>query len=100
MALFRVYGFVASVQGQDRAIEIGPPQPTRPRSRRESEQTWIIMSTLQQRIASKFLQKLAESKQVDARKIQRLRKLLTASKRPKADDFVKVFSLPAGGDLQ
>jgi hypothetical protein len=58
------------------------------------------MATLQQQIASKFLEKLAESKQVDAPKIQQLKKLLTDSKRPKADDFVKIFSLPAGGDIK
>lgn len=58
------------------------------------------MPTLQQQIAEKFLAKLAESKDVDATKIDQLRTLLAASKKPKADDFVKIFSLPAGGDLQ
>jgi len=58
------------------------------------------MATLQQQIASKFLERLAESKQVDASKVEQLRKLLTDSKRPKADDFVKIFSLPAGGDVK
>jgi len=58
------------------------------------------MATLQQQIASKFLERLAESKQVDAGKVEQLRKLLTDSKRPKADDFVKIFSLPAGGDVK
>lgn len=58
------------------------------------------MSTIQQQIASKFLERLAESKQVDAGKIEQLRKLLAGSKRPKADDFVKIFSLPASGDVK
>lgn len=58
------------------------------------------MATLQQQIAEKFLAKLAESKQVDAEKIDQLRKLLTENKKLKADDFVKIFSLPAGGDLK
>lgn len=58
------------------------------------------MATLQQQIASKFLAKLARSKQVDAAKIQLLGKLLTEGKRPKADDFVSIFSLPAGGDVE
>jgi hypothetical protein len=57
------------------------------------------MPTLQQKIAEEFLAKLAESKAVDAGKIQELKKLLAESKKPKADDFVKVFSLPAGGDV-
>lgn len=58
------------------------------------------MPTLQQQIAEKFLAKLAESKHVDAEKIDQLRTLLADSKKPKADDFVKIFSLPAGGDLK
>lgn len=58
------------------------------------------MPTLQQQIAEKFLAKLAESKDVDGEKIDLLRSLLTDSKKVKADDFVKVFSLPAGGDLK
>ncbi|MEW5980137.1 MAG: hypothetical protein AB1898_30450 [Acidobacteriota bacterium] len=58
------------------------------------------MGTLQQQIAAKFLAKLAESKQVDADKIEQLRKLLTGSKKPKADDFVKIFTLPSGRDIK
>jgi hypothetical protein len=58
------------------------------------------MSTLQQQIAEKFLAKLTQSKKVDAGKIEQLRKLVTDSGRPKADDFVKIFSLPAGGDVK
>jgi len=45
------------------------------------------MATLQQKIAEKFLAKLAESKDADTKKL-------------KADDFVKVFSAPAGGDVK
>jgi preprotein translocase subunit Sss1 len=58
------------------------------------------MATLQQQIAEKFLDKLAESKNVDAEKIGQIRALLSSSKKPKADEFVKIFSLPAGGDLK
>ncbi len=58
------------------------------------------MATPQQQIAEKFLAKLVESKDVDAEKIDQLRTLLANSKKPKADDFVKIFSLPAGGDLK
>jgi hypothetical protein len=58
------------------------------------------MATLQQQIAEKFLAKLTESKQLDADKIEQLKKLLADSKKLKADEFVKVFSLPAGGDIK
>ncbi len=58
------------------------------------------MATLQQKIAEKFLAKLAESKDIDAGKIEQLKKLLADTKKLKADDFVKVFSAPAGGDVK
>jgi hypothetical protein len=58
------------------------------------------MPTLQQQIVEKFLVRLAETKDVDAEKIARLRALLADGKKVKAEDFVKVFSLPAGGDLK
>jgi hypothetical protein len=58
------------------------------------------MPTLQEEIAEKFLAKLSKSKDVDAVKIDQLRILLANSKKPKADDFVKIFTLPAGGDLK
>jgi hypothetical protein len=58
------------------------------------------MATLQQTIAEKFLAKLSESQEVDADKLCQLRSLLADSKRLKADDFVKVFSIPSGGDLK
>ena len=58
------------------------------------------MGTLQQKIASKFLEKLAKSERLDATKVEQLRKLLKESPRPKVDDFVKIFSLPAGGDIK
>lgn len=58
------------------------------------------MATLQQKIAEKFLAKLTESKDVDAESINQLRNLLAESKKLKADDLVKIFSLPTGGDLK
>lgn len=58
------------------------------------------MATLQQQIAEKFLAKVAESKDVDAGKIEQLKRLLADTKKLKADDFVKVFSAPAGGDVK
>jgi hypothetical protein len=55
------------------------------------------MPTLQQTVSEKFLVKLAESKEVDAAKIDELRRLLlTEGKKSKVDEFVRVFSLPAG----
>lgn len=57
------------------------------------------MATLPQIISEKFLKKLAESKEIDAEKIEQLRILLSDSKKPKPDDFVRVFLQPAGGDL-
>ena len=57
------------------------------------------MPTIQQQIADKFLSKLAESDEVDAAKIEQLRALLYDNKKAKAEDFVKIFAMPAGGDL-
>ncbi|MDQ2712770.1 MAG: hypothetical protein M3Y72_08785 [Acidobacteriota bacterium] len=58
------------------------------------------MSTLQQQIAEKFLAKLAESKDVRSETIDQLRTLLVAGKKPKADEIVKVFQHPGGGDIK
>lgn len=58
------------------------------------------MGTLQQQIAAKFLARLADSNQIDTEKLGQLRKLLTDGKRPKAEDFVKIFTLPAGEDIK
>jgi hypothetical protein len=58
------------------------------------------MVTLQKQIADKFLSKLEDSKDLDAPKIDQLRTLLADTKKLKVDDLVKVFSLPAGGDLK
>jgi hypothetical protein len=58
------------------------------------------MATLQQKIAEKFLATLAEGKNIDAEKIEQLRKLLADGKKPKADDFVKSFVNPTGGDVK
>lgn len=60
----------------------------------------VMNGTLQQQIVSKFLEKLAESEHLDARQIGLLRTLLRDSKRPKADDFLKIFSLTANGDVE
>jgi hypothetical protein len=54
------------------------------------------MTTLQQQIAENFLKKLAGHKDIDAGKIDQLRLLLQQDKKPKADDFVKIFKVPTG----
>jgi hypothetical protein len=58
------------------------------------------MATLQQIIADKFLATLAGGKDVDAEKIKQLRELLADGKKPKADDFVKIFTGSTGGDVK
>lgn len=58
------------------------------------------MPTLHQKIADKFLAKLAESKDADNEKIEQLRVLLADVKKLKSEDFVKIFSVPAGGDVK
>lgn len=58
-----------------------------------------FMSSLQKNISDKFLLSLAEGKEVNSEKIERIRKLLEVGKMPKAEDFIKIFSAPAGGDV-
>ena len=58
------------------------------------------MPTLQQTIAAKFLAKLGEADDVDTEKIEQLRNLLGNDKKAKAEDFVKIFTAPAGGDVK
>ena len=58
------------------------------------------MVTLQQQIAEKFLTELAASNDVDIEIIEQLRRLLADTKKPKPEQFVKIFSLTAGDDLK
>ena len=58
------------------------------------------MTTLQQQITETLLATLAESKDFDAGRIQQLKTLQADTKKLKADDFVNVFSAPAGGDVK
>lgn len=58
------------------------------------------MPTLQQKIADQFLAKFAQAKDVDADKIDQLRKLFGGKKKLTAEDFVNIFTLPAGGELK
>jgi len=56
--------------------------------------------TLQQKIADEFLAKFAQSKDADATKVEQLRKLFAEKKKPTAEDFVGIFTQPAGGELK
>jgi hypothetical protein len=56
--------------------------------------------TIQQQIVEKFLTKLSESEKADPGKIEKLRAALAATKKPRADDFVKIFTESEGGDLK
>lgn len=58
------------------------------------------MANLQQQIAEKFLSAMSESKDVDEEKQAQLRQLLTRGKKPKADEFIRVFSAPIGGEVK
>jgi hypothetical protein len=58
------------------------------------------MPTLQQKIAEEFLTKLAASKDADTERIAQLRNLLCDGKKVKSEDLVRIFSIPAGGDLK
>jgi hypothetical protein len=58
------------------------------------------MATLQQKIGEKFLATLAEGKSLDTEKIEQLRKLLADEKKPKVDDFVKIFTAAREGDVK
>jgi hypothetical protein len=55
------------------------------------------MAKLQDEIAAAFLEKLKVSEDVTPEMLAALRELLSATKKLKADDLVKVFSPPAGG---
>ena len=58
------------------------------------------MPNLQKQIAEKFLTRLAASPDIDSAKIDQLRILLAAAKKPKVDEIVKVFQHPGGGDIK
>lgn len=58
------------------------------------------MATVHGKIIEAFLSELATSEAVDSQKLKRLKKLLADSEKPKADDFVQIFNLPAGDDIK
>lgn len=58
------------------------------------------MPNLQQQIAEKFLTALKEGKSLDADKVEQVRQLLARGKKPKAEEFVRIFTMPAGGEVK
>ncbi len=58
------------------------------------------MSTLQQQVAQKFLAKLAEAGILEPERIDQFRVLLASGKKLKAEELVKLYSAPAGGDIK
>lgn len=58
------------------------------------------MAKLQNEIADTFLKKLKDSPDVTPEMVAALRELLFATKKLKADDLIKVFLPPAGGDVR
>ena len=58
------------------------------------------MAKLQDKIAETFLEKLEESPDVTRDMVDALRKLMSAKTKLKADDLVRVFSPPPGGDVK
>lgn len=58
------------------------------------------MSNFRNEIAATFVEKLKESPDITPEMVATLRKLLSATRKLKADDLVKVFSPPAGGDVK
>jgi CMP-2-keto-3-deoxyoctulosonic acid synthetase len=71
-----------------------------PAANNAEDKLGVAMPTLYQEIANKFLTKLSQTKGSDAEKIEQLRVLLADGKKVKPDDFVKIFSVPAGGDIK
>jgi hypothetical protein len=58
------------------------------------------MPTLQQKIVELFLAKLDASDDFDAPKVEQLRALLQGDRKVKAEELVRLFSTPDGGDLK
>lgn len=59
-----------------------------------------IMATLQDSIAEKFLKSLANVKELDEHAVEQLRTLLASGGKSKADDFAKIFTTPADGEVK
>ena len=58
------------------------------------------MATVHKKIMQTFLSSLADSAALDAEKLRLLRELLEKGEKPKPDEFVRIFSRPAGNDIQ
>jgi hypothetical protein len=52
------------------------------------------MSTLQKKIADKYLETLADGKEVDSEQVEKIRKLLGESKKLKAQGFLVASDMP------
>jgi preprotein translocase subunit Sss1 len=58
------------------------------------------MSTLHQKIRDEFLKKLGDDAKFDAAMIEKLRMLLSQSKKPRPDEFAQIFTAPVEGDVK
>jgi hypothetical protein len=58
------------------------------------------MSTLQQTIRDKFLEKLGDEAGFDAPRVEKLRALLSTGQKPKVDELVQIFAAPAEGEVK
>lgn len=58
------------------------------------------MAKIEHKIADAFLEKLKESPDISPAMIDQLRGLISSGKKLKADELVRVFSPPAGGDVK
>jgi hypothetical protein len=58
------------------------------------------LATLQQKIADEVIAKLQKAAEFDDVKLKRLQELMRSGKRVQAEDLVKIFSTPCGGDLR
>ncbi|MEZ5924148.1 MAG: hypothetical protein R3D57_07160 [Hyphomicrobiaceae bacterium] len=58
------------------------------------------MVKLEKCIEEKFLKSLSEDKAVDAAIVHQLRELFANSNKPKADDFVRIFTSLVDGEVK
>ncbi len=57
------------------------------------------MSTIQQDILSEFFEKLSESEEFDLDRLERLRRMLTAQRRPKPATLVEILSVDSNDEV-
>ena len=58
------------------------------------------MPTLQKQIADRFLEELKHAEGVDPAQLDELKTLFSSNKKIKVEDLIRIFRLPAGGDLK